>query len=58
MVDATDGVLGIDWIDGQSVRKLLPGGTEDDGPDDPENQNDTQAGSYNDLKEYGVSVGS
>ncbi|KIK65141.1 hypothetical protein GYMLUDRAFT_194951 [Collybiopsis luxurians FD-317 M1] len=33
MVDATEGVLGIEWIDGQSVRNLLPGGADVDGPD-------------------------
>ncbi|KAL1729171.1 kinase-like domain-containing protein, partial [Schizophyllum commune] len=33
MVDAADGVLGIEWIDGMSVRKLLPGGAEDEGAD-------------------------
>ncbi|KAF7340218.1 Bud32 protein kinase [Mycena venus] len=30
MVDAVEGVLGIEWIHGQSVRKLLPGGGEED----------------------------
>lgn len=52
MVDGTEGVLGIDWIEGQSVRKLIPGGTEDDSPGDSEDDND------NALEEYGVSVGS
>lgn len=28
MVDATEGILGIEWIDGTCVRKLLPGGAE------------------------------
>ncbi|KAL1662179.1 kinase-like domain-containing protein [Schizophyllum commune] len=28
MVDAADGVLGIEWIDGMSVRKLLPGASD------------------------------
>ncbi|KIJ67338.1 hypothetical protein HYDPIDRAFT_84105, partial [Hydnomerulius pinastri MD-312] len=28
MVDAAEGVLGIEWIDGKSVRALLPGGAE------------------------------
>lgn len=52
MVDVTEGILGIDWIEGQSIRKLIPGGTEDDSPDDFEDDNDDG------LKEYGVSVGS
>lgn len=28
MVDASEGVLGLQWIDGQSVRFLLGGGAE------------------------------
>ncbi len=28
MVDATEGILGIEWIEGTCVRKLLPGGAE------------------------------
>lgn len=28
MVDATEGILGIEWIEGMCVRKLLPGGAE------------------------------
>lgn len=28
MVDATEGILGIEWIEGMCVRKLLPGGVE------------------------------
>ena len=30
MVDATEGVLGIEWIEGRSVRFLLGGGAEDE----------------------------
>ncbi|KAI6096722.1 kinase-like domain-containing protein [Pisolithus sp. B1] len=29
MVDTTDGVLGLEWIEGQPVRVLLPGGSEE-----------------------------
>ena len=54
MVDATEGVLGIEWIEGHSVRKLLPGGAEDDGSDDVDNIDVID--SVN-LNEYGVSVG-
>ncbi|KAJ3774994.1 kinase-like domain-containing protein [Lentinula raphanica] len=53
MVDATEGVLGIEWIEGHSVRKLLPGGAEDDGSDDVDNVDVID--SVN-LNEYGVSV--
>ncbi|KAJ3830508.1 kinase-like domain-containing protein [Lentinula raphanica] len=52
MVDATEGVLGIEWIEGHSVRKLLPG-AEDDGSDDVDNVDVID--SVN-LNEYGVSV--
>ena len=47
MVDAAEGVIGMNWIEGSSVRHLLPGGAEDEdlGEDvDP-------------LLEYGVSQG-
>jgi len=29
MVDAVEGILGLEWIDGQSVRRLIPGEGED-----------------------------
>ncbi|TFK22510.1 hypothetical protein FA15DRAFT_671477 [Coprinopsis marcescibilis] len=34
MVDAQEGMLGLEWIDGHSVRQLLPGGEEEE-DDDP-----------------------
>ncbi|KAI5985517.1 hypothetical protein EDD15DRAFT_2175836, partial [Pisolithus albus] len=30
MVDAAEGVLGLEWIGGKAVRALLPGGSEED----------------------------
>ncbi|KAJ7795733.1 hypothetical protein B0H14DRAFT_101626 [Mycena olivaceomarginata] len=52
MVDAVEGVLGIEWIDGQSVRKLLPGGAGEDedgaSEDDPEDADS--------LNEYDIPV--
>ncbi|KAG7092511.1 hypothetical protein E1B28_008862 [Marasmius oreades] len=45
MVDATNGVLGIQWIEGESVRKLLPG--EAEGEDNEE---------VDLLQEYGISI--
>lgn len=42
MVDAAEGILGLEWIDGESVRRLLPG---EDGEDEAA------------LEEYGVTVG-
>ena len=60
MVDASEGILGIEWIDGKSVRKLLPGGAEDEEEDDDEvleAGDEPLEGSDEDLKEYGISVG-
>ncbi|PPQ84937.1 hypothetical protein CVT25_004450 [Psilocybe cyanescens] len=36
MVDATEGLLGIEWIEGQSVKRLIPSGAQDDDDDDEE----------------------
>ncbi|KAF5361437.1 hypothetical protein D9758_006166 [Tetrapyrgos nigripes] len=52
MVDASEGVLGIEWIEGKSVRKLLPG--ENEGDEEEEDQSDEDK--LDALKEYGVSV--
>ncbi|EIW77754.1 hypothetical protein CONPUDRAFT_128725 [Coniophora puteana RWD-64-598 SS2] len=61
-VDATEGVLGIEWIDGKSVRMLLPGGAEaeDDegvGPGDDEqvDEAEDEADEVDPLVEFGVS---
>lgn len=43
MVDAQEGVVGIEWIEGESVRVLLGAedeGTEDEGTDDTEESSD------------------
>lgn len=56
MIDVVEGILGIEWIEGKSVRRLLPGGTEeeeealDEIHDDTENEEDP-------LKAFDVSVG-
>ena len=62
MVDATEGVLGIEWIDGKSVRFLLGGGAEDEEEivEDgnlPESEIDDEVEDEDLLKEYGVSEG-
>ena len=61
MVNAADGVLGIEWIDGSSVRCLLPGGAEEEEEiidQGIENKEDTAADDLADpLKRYGISVG-
>lgn len=43
MVDAAEGILGLEWIDGESVRRLLPG--------------EVGEGEEDALGEYGVTVG-
>ncbi len=59
MVDAAEGILGIEWIDGKSVRFLLGGGAEgeeeieetaDEPQEDVPPEEDT-------LQEYGISQG-
>jgi hypothetical protein len=61
MLDAAEGVLGIEWIEGKSVRHLLPGGAEEGGDiveADVENEEDTESGNPLDpLEEYEISVG-
>ncbi|KAH9895978.1 hypothetical protein C8Q73DRAFT_773781 [Cubamyces lactineus] len=57
MVDAAEGVLGIEWIDGKSVRFLLGGGAEGEAEvaDDSEDvQDDVPLEEDEPLKEYGV----
>lgn len=61
MVDATEGIIGIEWIQGNSVRNLLPGGAEEE-----EEVLYEEAGHEvvrdnvdddNPLLEYGITVG-
>lgn len=65
MVDAAEGVLGIEWIDGSSVRLLLGGGAEGEAeeelPDEAPSEassDDDQSEDYAALAEYGVTQGS
>lgn len=64
MVDAAEGVLALEWIDGKSIRFLLGGGAEgeeeaetagDDQSDDAEA--DAQEDDGDPLSEYGVTQG-
>lgn len=57
MVDAAEGILGLEWIEGRSVRWLLPGGAEDeegsiinDALDEEDNEKDH-------LEVYNISTG-
>ncbi|KAF9220581.1 hypothetical protein BS17DRAFT_882274 [Gyrodon lividus] len=60
MVDPAEGVLGMEWIDGKSVRVLLPGGAEEeDGLSDecevPEGS-ETEVDDVDRLAEFGIPV--
>jgi TP53 regulating kinase-like protein len=59
MVDAAEGALGVEWIEGKSIRHLLPGGAEEE--EDlvaPEVEHEDEAVvAVDSLREYGISVG-
>lgn len=63
MVDAAGGVLGIEWIEGRSVRFLLGGGAEDEQEMEEEYAEDEgddlveEVEDADPLEEYGVSKG-
>ncbi len=59
MVDAVEGVLGIEWIDGKSVRFLLGGGAEgeEEMAEDEESVGEEEVIEEDPLLEYGVSHG-
>lgn len=53
-VDAANGVLGIEWVDGKSARFLLGSGDEGEGVD---SNDDGVLADEDPLAEYGVSKG-
>jgi hypothetical protein len=53
-VDAANGVLGIEWVNGKSVRYLL--GSRDEGESD-EDEGEVAAADENPLSEYAISKG-
>lgn len=62
MVDATEGIIGLEWIQGNSVRNLLPGGAEEeDGEAIYEEAGHEvvrdNVDDDNPLLEYGITVG-
>ena len=66
MVDATEGILGIEWIEGKSVRMLLGGGAEGEEeqtldsegfPDDLTDASDESTSHVDPLDEYQVTIG-
>jgi TP53 regulating kinase-like protein len=56
MVDAVAGVIGIEWIEGKSVRHLLPGGAEEEVDEACIDEEDFEE--EDPLLEYGISQGS
>ena len=54
MVDAVEGIIGIEWIEGKSVRYLLPGGTE---TDIDETEDNIEEEEVDPLSDYCVSQG-
>ncbi|KAG6811220.1 hypothetical protein H0H92_008481 [Tricholoma furcatifolium] len=57
MVDAAAGALGIEWIEGKSVRRLLPGGAGDEGAEAEEMEPEEMEPEVDDpLKEYRISM--
>jgi TP53 regulating kinase-like protein len=57
MVDVNEGVLGIEWIDGKSVRQLLPGGAELEDINELEEVDENENGAADPIADYGVSRG-
>lgn len=55
MLDATEGIIGIEWIPGNSVRKLLPGSAQ--GGEEPDEVVLDHVDEDNPLLEYGITVG-
>lgn len=60
MVDAAEGVIGIEWIDGQNVRTLLGGTDEGEIEADDDNDETAEEANVDDaglLVEYGITKG-
>jgi TP53 regulating kinase-like protein len=59
-VDATEGLLGIEWIEGKSIKYLLPSDAEEELHEDEDNDLDDAPSLATDedpLIEFGISVG-
>lgn len=57
MVDATEGLLGIEWIEGKSVKQLLPSGAVEES-DGEEVEEISLVADENLLDQFGLSTGS
>jgi TP53 regulating kinase-like protein len=55
-VDPAEGVLGLEWIDGHSVRALLQGEPEDEADDDMLEDSTTEPATH-DLSIYNATAG-
>jgi len=58
MVDATEGLLGIEWIEGKSVKQLLPSGAVDESDSEEVVEEISLVPDENPLDEFGLSTGS
>jgi hypothetical protein len=59
-VNANEGLLGIEWIEGKSIKHLLPSGAEEEFYEDEDIDLDDASSLVTDedpLKEFGISVG-
>ena len=61
-VDAVEGLLGIEWIEGKSIKHLLPSGAQEEFYEDEDIDLDDASSlvrvtDENPLKEFGISVG-
>jgi TP53 regulating kinase-like protein len=56
-VDAANGVLGIEWVNGRSVRYLLGSGDEGEEGEEADSNEDEIVADEDPLVEYGVSKG-
>jgi len=56
MLDASEGLLGIEWVDGRAVKYLLPGGAEGDDEDHKDAPTEELGSAEFLQREYGVSV--
>jgi len=54
MVDAAEGVIGIEWIEGKNVRSLLPGGVEEE-VETEDNLDENEDADEDPLLTYGIS---
>lgn len=57
MVDATEGLLGIEWIEGKSVKQLLPSGAVEESDGEEVEEETSLVADENPLDQFGLSTG-